>query len=399
MVYPLPADLLVRLHRTVGALRDPADIVLAPSVCGYRRGSEAGQGYRAEHSRFLDFVKTGLASSEYVGTADVEAFFASTSGDAVIAAVDRVAPAASTAVARVVRELGALGVKGLPPGYGDARLLSNLVLHDADASIASATFCRWVDDYRLFGDSPLEVETALDELDKALHRAGLDLNATKTSVERSEAALGALGLPLESVFHPDRESPRQTRAAVRAVFVDAAADPIARRREIRFSLRRLAALRDPVGIDFALAGLTVMPWELPRLVHYLATFLDRCHVRDAIESHVAVAADADDHWRMARLLPAVASLGLDRDTRAAIRAYCGRAGNGSVWGLALRTLSLVHDPAVLDFASAAIDPRATLAAFADLGRRPPENLVRSHPETAAVLSRGPAPAPSPRSIL
>jgi hypothetical protein len=399
-VYPLPVDLLLRLHRSVDQLRHPADAALAPSVCGYRRGSEPGEGYRKEHTRFVDFIRAGLESHPYTGTADVAAFFSCVSYDLTLLAVDRVDPESTAAVAPVLKELASAGVIGLPPGYGDARLLSNLVLALADTALQESSFCRWIDDYRIFGASRSNVDLGIDRLTEALAMLKLRLNTSKTRTLRSEAMRTKLGRPLESVFHPEQETGPHTLAALRAVFSRAVADPLNHRREIRFSLRRMAKLGDPLAIDFALHGLVGLPWELPRLIDYLACFVDDPRVHEAVGAHVVKAAKESDDWRMARLLPlAIAMGGLTEDVVSSVAFYADRTRSPATWGLALRFLSLAGFNDALDLGKAELDPRAVLAAYADFQAKPPVDLVARSPETAAMLACSAAPPPSPHSIL
>ncbi len=73
---------------------------------------------------------------------------------------------------------------GLPVGQQASRILAEAALAPIDRAMAAAgmSFDRFVDDYRIYGETPREVETAVDFLRRHLSLAGLELNETKTVI-------------------------------------------------------------------------------------------------------------------------------------------------------------------------------------------------------------------------
>jgi hypothetical protein len=388
------------LYRACESLRTKSERDLRAEVCGYRTGASSSPSYAEEFQRFSDFVESGVRQYPWAGSTDVRAFFRSVSYDAVAEALG---PTASPFVLQTLRslhtELEHLSLSGLPAGYSDARLLGNLVLASADASITHP-FTRWVDDYRVFGLEERAVLEALAEIEMALHDRGLTVNRSKIRVLHGEEARSELlGRSLASVYHPELEGVARSRAALRSVFLMAIQDPIKDRRAIRFCLPRLAAIDDDVAVPYAIHGLIQTPWEAPRLVQYLARFRHRADVRDSLADALRRASVAEDDWLIGRLSPALAGTNLDSSTSAALARYAETTNNAAVWGHAVRLLVLGRCSGALDLVSRALDPRAALACFADNGTRPPPALVDACPVTAGLLEIQPAPLPSVATLL
>jgi Domain of unknown function (DUF4062)/Reverse transcriptase (RNA-dependent DNA polymerase) len=77
---------------------------------------------------------------------------------------------------------------GLPVGGPAARLLSELLLNDIDNLLLSAeiTFCRFVDDYRVFARTEKEARSHLAFLSELLAKTSLPLQKAKTRILSSE---------------------------------------------------------------------------------------------------------------------------------------------------------------------------------------------------------------------
>jgi len=81
---------------------------------------------------------------------------------------------------------------GLPIGGPAARLLSELLLNRTDRLLVSSgiTFCRFVDDYHIFGNSKEEIYRSLVSLSEALlNNEGLTIQKTKTRILTSSEFL------------------------------------------------------------------------------------------------------------------------------------------------------------------------------------------------------------------
>ena len=136
------------LHAAVAPLRHDADALLADGVFGYRRGADFATRYATEWQRFSARAAELSADAHHVVVADVERFFSATGWNRVLESLegldDRLAP-----LRHVAATFSAAGLKHLPAGYSDARMLANLVLREVDRQLP-VPFVRWVDDYTLF---------------------------------------------------------------------------------------------------------------------------------------------------------------------------------------------------------------------------------------------------------
>lgn len=74
---------------------------------------------------------------------------------------------------------------GLPVGSNASRILAEAELIEVDNYLArhNVSFCRFVDDYRIFGENAASVDEGLERLVKSLKREGLFLNPSKTKVD------------------------------------------------------------------------------------------------------------------------------------------------------------------------------------------------------------------------
>lgn len=286
-------------------------------------------------------MSAGEAESHaFVVMADIAAFFDSVTPMALDVARRHVGDlAAWTPVTELLKQTQKLGVSGLPAGYGDARLIANMILAYADSRL-KVPFTRWVDDYRLFVDSKSEGWAALEDLAKALAPLGLRLNRGKSRIlTLDEFRRLALGPSLDSVYHPQDESPAAVRANLRSVFLDSVARKD--RRLLRFSLPRLAKEQDDFALSFVLESLSQAPQiDAPRMVAYLSTFSES----PALTSHLPSLIDAqvDDGWNFLRIVPLLARTA---STPAVVDRLAQRLeGTRSAlqWGNLLRTLA-IHD--------------------------------------------------------
>jgi hypothetical protein len=151
------------LYESVAGLRDLVDGVLAPGVCGYRRGADASRYYADEYRRFQEFTAGESESAAYVVFADVQRFFEHLPLRFIADEVDKIAGQAVAAPLRhILGILASVGVATLPAGYADMRMLANLFLAGVDKQVP-VSFTRWVDDYRLFvpqGADPVDAVRA-----------------------------------------------------------------------------------------------------------------------------------------------------------------------------------------------------------------------------------------------
>ena len=96
-----------------------------------------------------------------------------------------------------VLDLLDLSVSGLPIGGPASRILAEAVLRDVDANFATEnmTYCRFVDDIRIFSDSQQVAFEHLLLVNEILYEKGFNLQKSKTRVLNTKEWLG------ESSFH------------------------------------------------------------------------------------------------------------------------------------------------------------------------------------------------------
>lgn len=117
-----------------------------------------------------------LARGGAVLATDVEAFFPSVTPAALASCLIRIGASRADAAcaASMLEGWEARGHRGLPVGPIASSILANAVLLPVDLSLAPHVFLRWVDDYLLPAEHPLE------RFDEALAEVGLRRSERKT---------------------------------------------------------------------------------------------------------------------------------------------------------------------------------------------------------------------------
>jgi hypothetical protein len=402
--HQLSVRALSRLHNACQGVAAAVDAHLAPTVCGYRRGAEAGSAYSAEFRRYSDLGTAFAADAPAVLAADVVNFFPTVQPARVVEALQGIADVeAVTDIASVLADVQGLGVAGLAAGYADMRMLANILLSQVD-DVLDLPFVRWVDDYRIFLPSAGDAPAVIARLDAALSRIGLALSPAKTRVWPSdEAARLLFARQFASVYHPGEEPPEMVRAALRTVFLDAVGQQQVKRRELRFALPRMAEVHDDLAVEFCQSAFTEMPWEAPRFVAYLTAFADtRLDLGPWTSNALRHAITSNDEWLIVRLMPLAARVAVDDETLDTVAAAAARTQQRATWSHCLRLLGIHHrarDVRAL-LTSDVADPRAGVAALLDLGDPVPSSLQVGAGAIAFRCSGGDAfPAPSAQSLL
>jgi hypothetical protein len=391
----------VALHEVTAPLRDVTDKVLSPGVRGYRYGASSDSAHSDEYRKFRELFDEYVKSAEFVVFADVERFFPTLQNEQVKSAITATLATIELAgLFEFMDRMAAVKLPAIPPGYADARLVANLVLHQAD-NLLDVRFTRWVDDYRLFIPPGRDPVAVIRRLEEGLAKMGLGLNRAKTQVLDVEHARTLARDSLGSVYHPDRDPPERVRQRLRAVLAAAVQDPIRERRALRFVLPRLAKEGDEVAVPFALNALLALPWDAPRAVAYLGRFADRTEVRDGIDGAVRVAATRRDSWLLARLAPLALRITLSASTLDALRDALVHLAPSPAWGLTLRVLAVNarHHDVEQAIEGPIPDVRAALIALQTLESPIPDELARTEPVLASRLGRETTPLPAIDSLL
>ena len=391
----------VALHEVTAPLRDESDKVLSPGVRGYRYGATADSAHSDEYRTFRELFDEYVKSAAFVVFADVERFSPTLQSEQIKSAITAtMATTELTGLFEFMDRMAEVRLPAIPPGYADARLVANLVLHQAD-NLLDVRFTRWVDDYCLFIPSDRDPMAVIRRLEEGLSKLGLGLNRAKTQVLDVEHARRLVRDSLGSVYRPDRDPPERVRQSLRAVLATAVQDPIRERRALRFVLPHLAEEGDDVAVPFALNALLALPWDAPRAVTYLGRFADRNEVTDGIDGAVRVAATRRNSWLLARLAPLALRITLSTNTLDALRDALVHLAPSPAWGLTLRVLAVHARRHDVDQAlrGPIPDVRAALVALQTLEWPIPDELARTEPVLASRLDREPTPLPAIDSLL
>jgi hypothetical protein len=198
VVVPKPGGVrrLVRLARADDArFRSLVDRVspaversLSAAVIANRAGRMARPAvlapWRPAHRRWRRAIDAASADGGVAIATDVEGCYASITPAAVGRALER-AGAGGDHVADLMawlRELGELGVDGLPVGPEPSAILANAVLGAGDRALegAGVRWFRWVDDWVFVAEDLRTAERALAGLAATLRGEGLALHEAKT---------------------------------------------------------------------------------------------------------------------------------------------------------------------------------------------------------------------------
>ena len=387
------------MRQAIRPVRSIAEAVLQPTVCGYRNGASGDVSYSDEYRRFREMSAALADDHLYISTADITNFFDSVDHSRVRTALVGTLGDIWQSVDHFLEKIASLGVKGLPAGYGDSRMLANLILAEADKGIG-VPFVRWVDDYRIFTNSPSEADAAIRRLAISLAPLGLHLNQSKSKTMTTREFLHRhLGKSLDSVYHPQDEPGPSVQANLRSVFLAAMAE--SDRRRLRFVLPRMAAQRDNFAVTFSLDALRQATVDAPRIVAYLANFLDDERVCGSI-SDIMLHEIAEEDWTLSRLTPLLVRVPLSSSV--IDRAFNKVMSTDSpiVWGLMLRVLSAHRrtDLTLDALSSQILDPRAAVAACFDIDIPVPDVLEhRAGPTVQSLAKIGAAPLPRVQSLL
>jgi hypothetical protein len=204
-------------ERLVAVLAPEIERTLAPGVLANRvafadptRGIVRLEPWRSARARFRRALANAVASGTPVVLADVRDCYASIAPDVCAVALRRVgAPRHLIAgLARLLGELEAAGLPGLPVGPAPSAVLANAVLAGADRSLSAGGFAhlRWVDDFVAFASTRTEAERGLAVLRFALADLGLELCEAKTRLltDQDEVASVVLG------YLPSAQGPTAT---------------------------------------------------------------------------------------------------------------------------------------------------------------------------------------------
>lgn len=168
---------------------------------------------------------------------------------------------------------------GLPQGPNASRVLGNFYLVQVDEVIVEAgyTYYRYMDDVRILAHSKAEAVAGMRLFEQECRKRGLTPSGAKTKVLPVETYLKVRADPAtdRAAYFFDRGSLPKARIELKKVLRKALEDGGVSHRKARFSIWRLARLRESTVLGQVLANLEVLAPVASAVAAYLKHFVSR----------------------------------------------------------------------------------------------------------------------------
>lgn len=273
------------LHALVDRRLVPLERELCPEVYGYRGPASP---YREDYRNFRDSLKRFGTKYALVLKTDVAGMFESATSDRLHSF--GVIPKDLTLALREVEHVAGLA---LLPGHRWARRVANVFLVGVD-KIVDQPFCRWQDDYFVFGNSVDELEDALGVMGDAARSVGLSLNSSKSRIGDARE------------LTRERVSDYPTDPKDLLLMLESSLESDGHVSEVRYCLRQLLDRRVKIPQSW-ISLLGRYSHFLPRLAWYLSSF---SHDEYYVEASRRLFLVSSSDWQLSRLLPLMYYVGL-----------------------------------------------------------------------------------------
>lgn len=254
--------------------------------------------FRRSTDLYGDFIKKTREAVDdgysVVAITDVVAYFDNIDHSILFPLLLRLdGPEEAIALLRILlRSWGGNGQTGIPQGPNASRLLGNLYLVQVDHAVENSgldiIYSRFLDDIRIAARSTAEARRAMSLLETEMMKHGLTLAASKTKIVEGGDLDNLLGDPEKQAigYLLGRGIDRVSREKLKAML-----DNSLRRRDtnwsdFRFSLWRLAQLRDHSRIRRVLSLLDALTPEASLVAAYVQPFLHQRRVMTALTSYL-----------------------------------------------------------------------------------------------------------------
>lgn len=168
-------------------------------------------------------------------------------------------------------------VWGLPQGSTASGILSNVYLLPVDHLLSYYGFfhVRYSDDTYVFGPNWTTVRDGVVEMSRTLRGRRLSLSSSKTKIVEDEDVRAELeDSAKDSVDFGLRRKFPGSQGALRRYFDRAVDDGEPSSRDIRYSLNRFAATRDPYAFTWAIRNMLHFPEAAKEIAGYLAAIAE-----------------------------------------------------------------------------------------------------------------------------
>ena len=279
----------IAYQAAVGALAQQASALTPESVFSARISSDpryflkkGTDMWLAWHKHVRDEIKSG---KPWMIKTDLVSYFDHIPHSLLLDEVSSLNP--DSKVTEAIRQMLAMwavvpGI-GIPQGPNASRLLGNIYLFPVDRSMIAAgySYCRYMDDIRIIGQTRAEVTAGMRLLEIECRRRGLVVSPAKTELLSGEDALA-------DGSHPDRDMARyflgignlpEARHLLKGILWEALKDDgHLDASAARFSLWRLTMIRDRTILRTVIDHLQDLAPAATVVAAYLRHFLEKDYV-------------------------------------------------------------------------------------------------------------------------
>jgi hypothetical protein len=191
----------ILLQAVASSLAEKVDLMVDPKrVFSYRYNTDSNRlqltdSQVSSWSKFQNETQQRLLSYPYVLQLDLEGAFRSINQAEFLEFVDNLLPkSVEVALLKVLLKSFGNSDQGLPLINDSLFFLGNAYLSRIDNIVKNYTgnFIRFVDDYRIFGESPRHLEEILSDVSRDLQQIGFKINSSKLKLGSSEEYLDAV---------------------------------------------------------------------------------------------------------------------------------------------------------------------------------------------------------------
>lgn len=284
----------IAYQAVVGAIAGKIDSALPPQVGSARLTDHAKffleRGQTAWSSWNERVVAEVHGGKSWMIKADISSYFEHISHRLLLEEVSALNPPPHVheSLRGMLRVWAQVSDLGLPQGPNASRVLGNLYLLPVDVAMLGAgfTYYRYMDDFRIAGQSKAEVIRGMRRLEQECYQRGLTLSSAKTKLLHGDEAVDDgrnVALDVAGYLF-ELGDVANSKAALRKILRGAlGSDGHIQVKPVKFSLWRLARLRDSTPLlNRVLPRLEDLAPVASVVAAYLAHFVDNRRVVDAL---------------------------------------------------------------------------------------------------------------------
>ncbi len=245
---------------------------------------------------FRQFVKAAALSGNYdaVARTDIASFFERIDHQRLERQLRGlgVRPEVAAEIRHLLGKLMGTGM-GLPQGSDPSSVLASAYLEPIDTYMLRKgyAFFRYVDDMYVFASSEALARVALRDLEGQLRLLQLNLQSGKTDIVVGSRAIRSQVVDADSDVASIAWVYRRSAKGAGLARIKTRWRSVARRKPFparlgRYLLRRLAANKDPIAVNWCVRNLGILDWMSREVGPYLSLFPDSAVVQRGIVAHL-----------------------------------------------------------------------------------------------------------------